>query len=80
MREDLPAEDRLAAAAARAALIPRLVEQARATLGAADPVTVSAEHARIASGQAAASATFYRQGFAAAATSRRQTTTSWRPP
>ena len=34
VREDLPAAERLAAAAARAALLPRLVEQARATLGA----------------------------------------------
>ncbi len=67
VRQDLPAGDRLAAAAARAALLPRLVRQARETLGAADPSTVSAEHARIASGQASASAAFYRQGFAAAA-------------
>lgn len=67
VREDRPAAERLAAATARAALLPRLVEQARTTLAAADPAAVSSEHALIASGQAAASATFYREGFAAAA-------------
>jgi len=67
VRDDVPAAERLAAAAERAALIPRLVDQALGALALDDPSRIAPDHARIAAGQAAASATFYREGFAAAA-------------
>lgn len=67
VREDLPAAERLASATERARAIPRLAEQARTRLGSAEPADVAPEHARIAAGQARASATFYREGFAEAA-------------
>lgn len=64
VRDDLPEAERLERAAARAAGIPRFVEQAVATLKAADAERIAPELARIAAGQARASATFYREGFA----------------
>lgn len=67
VRDDLPVEDRLASAADRALLLPRLAAQARASLSTADLARVSPDLTRIAASQARASATFYRQGFAAAA-------------
>lgn len=64
VRDDAPAAERLAAAAARAARVPRVVEQAQASLGEADPGWIAPELAEIAAGQARASATFYREGLA----------------
>lgn len=64
VREDLPEVDRLERAAARAAEIPRFVEQAVATLKETDPDRIAPELTGIAAGQARASATFYREGFA----------------
>lgn len=64
VRDDLPEADRLGRAAARASEIPRFVAQARKTLKGADPARIAPELARIAAGQARASATFYREGFA----------------
>lgn len=63
VRDDVPEAERLAAAAARAALVPRVVEQGKASLGAAEPSRVAPELARMAAGQAKASAAFYREGF-----------------
>jgi uncharacterized protein (DUF885 family) len=67
VRDDLPLADRLDRAAARAALIPRFVEQALAAVKAMDPAEVAPELAGIAAGQTRASATFYREGLAGAA-------------
>ncbi len=67
VRDDLPEADRLERAAARAEEIPRFVEQAVKAMRAADPAEVAPELARIAAGQAKASATFYREGLARAA-------------
>jgi uncharacterized protein (DUF885 family) len=67
VRDDLPLADRLDRAAARAASIPRFVEQALAAVKAMAPAEVAPELAGIAAGQAKASATFYREGFAGAA-------------
>ncbi|HEX6200566.1 MAG TPA: DUF885 domain-containing protein [Thermoanaerobaculia bacterium] len=67
VRDDLPLADRLDRAAARAGLIPRFVEQALAAVKAMDPAEVAPELAGIAAGQTKASATFYREGFAGAA-------------
>lgn len=64
VREDVPRAERLAAAASRAAAIPRHAARARETLGAADPARIAPELATIAARQARASATFYREGFA----------------
>ncbi len=67
VQDDLPATQRLASAAARARLLPRLASQARASLEATDPAQIVPAVAEIAAAQARASATFYRDGFAAAA-------------
>ena len=63
VRDDLPKPERLARAAARAALLPRLAGQAENALGASPPSAIAPEIAKIAAGQAAATATFYRKGF-----------------
>ncbi len=67
VRDDRPLVERLEAAAERAALLPRLAAQAREALGATDPRTIAPELAQLAARQAAASAAFYRGGFASAA-------------
>ena len=66
VRDDIPEEQRLTAAAARAALLPRLARQARETLGATDPAQISPEIAGLAARQVASTARFYREGFAKA--------------
>ena len=63
VRDDLPEEDRLERAAARAGEIPRFVAQAVKTMKAADPAEAPAELARMAAGQAKASAIFHRDGL-----------------
>lgn len=67
VRDDRPLDERLRAAAARARALPRLAQQAQQALGAAPDDGVAAEIAHIAGRQVRASATFYREGFAAAA-------------
>ncbi|HEY9422144.1 MAG TPA: DUF885 family protein, partial [Thermoanaerobaculia bacterium] len=67
VRDDLPLDDRLQRAAARADLIPRLARQARETLAAAAPSNVSAELCTLAVRQARASAELYRASFPKAA-------------
>ncbi|HEX4953181.1 MAG TPA: DUF885 family protein [Thermoanaerobaculia bacterium] len=67
VRQDRPAPERLAAAAARARQLPRLARQAREALAGTPPGEISAEITRMAAGQVAAIARFYREGFAAAA-------------
>lgn len=67
VREDRPLAERLSAAAARAQALPRLVRQAREALAAAPDDALAPEIARIAARQVAASASFYREGFAEAA-------------
>jgi len=64
VRDDRPLPERLAAARARVRLLPRLCRQAREAIGAAPTSEVAPDFARIASGQAKASAQFYREGFA----------------
>jgi len=64
VRDDRPIADRLAAARARVRLLPRLCRQAGEAMAAAPPAEVAPDFARIASGQARASAQFYREGFA----------------
>ncbi len=66
VREDLPEPQRLAAAEARARQIPRLVQQAVEALGAADDSELDPEIVALAARQARRSATFYREGLAAA--------------
>ncbi len=63
VRDDLPEPERLERAAARAALLPRLAARAEKALAASSPSEIAPEIAKIAAGQAAATATFYRQGF-----------------
>lgn len=67
VRDDVPEEERLASAAARARQLPGLAEQARDALGSGDPALVAPEHAAMAARQLSSSATFYREGFALAA-------------
>lgn len=67
VREDRPLAERLSAAAARAQALPRLARQAREALAAAPDDALAPEIARIAAHQVAASASFYREGFAEAA-------------
>jgi hypothetical protein len=67
VRDDLPEEQRLSAAAARARKIPRLVREARGALSRSAPPEIAPELCGIAARQAAASARFYREGFAGAA-------------
>ncbi len=63
IRDDRPARDRLSAAAARAALLPRLAKQAEKALSGTPPGEIAPELCSIASSQARASAAFYREGF-----------------
>lgn len=63
VRDDLPAEERLTSAAARAAQIPRLAGQARQALGSTEPNRIASELCAMAAHQARSTATFYRQGF-----------------
>lgn len=63
VRDDAPARERLAAAAARARLLPRLAAQARAALASADPATIAPELCEIAARQVRGSARFYAEGF-----------------
>ncbi len=67
VRDDRPVNERLEAAAERAALLPRLAAQAREALQATEPAQVAPELVALAAGQASASAAFYREGFAGAA-------------
>jgi uncharacterized protein (DUF885 family) len=67
VRDDTPEAEGLAAAAARARKIPRLAREAQTALSATASSRISPELCAIASRQAAASARFYRQGFAGAA-------------
>lgn len=66
VRDDLPLEERLGSAAARAELIPRLVAQAQDAL-ADSAVSMAPEHCRLAARQAKGTALFYRSGFPEAA-------------
>lgn len=65
VRDDLPAVERLASAAARARLLPRLAAQARAALASADPRQVVPDLCGVAARQLRGSARFYAEGFAA---------------
>jgi len=67
VRDDRALDERLRAAAARARALPRLAGQAERALGAAPDEAVAPEIARMAARQTAASAAFYREGFAQAA-------------
>jgi len=70
VRDDLPLDDRLRKAAARAELVPRLVRQAREALAATAPSGVSSELCALAVRQARASAELYRASFPKAAEGR----------
>lgn len=63
VRDDLPASERLASAAARARHLPRLARQAEEALASGDPGQFAPGHAQMAARQLRASATFYREGF-----------------
>lgn len=63
VRDDRPLTERLAAARARVGQLPRLCRQAQSALSASPPSQIAPDFARIAAGQARASAQFYRQGF-----------------
>ena len=63
VREERPAELRLAAAVARADAIPDLVLEAEAALGSGRDDERAAELCRIAAAQASSSARFFREGF-----------------
>ncbi len=67
VRDDRPLPERLDRVVARTTLVPRLVCQARAALGAAGPVTVAPELARLGAAQARSSARFYATGLSDAA-------------
>jgi uncharacterized protein (DUF885 family) len=67
VRDDMPLDQRLERAAARAQLIPRLARQAREALAATPPGEISAEITGHAAGQAHASAVLYRESFPLAA-------------
>ena len=64
VRDDSPLPERLAAARARVRELPRFCREAQKTLSATPPSKIAPDFARIAAGQARASATFYKQGFA----------------
>jgi len=64
VRDDRPLTERLAAARARVRLLPRFCRQAREAMASAPASEIAPDFARIASGQAKASAQFYREGFA----------------
>jgi len=63
IREDRPSRERFAAAASRAAQLPRLAEEAEGALSATPPREIAPELCSIAASQARASAAFYREGF-----------------
>ncbi len=67
VRDDLPRQERLASAASRAELLPRLAGQARDALATADPSRISADLCKLAARQARSTGRFYEQGFARAA-------------
>jgi uncharacterized protein (DUF885 family) len=64
VRDDKPLPERLAAARARVRELPRFCKEAHKSLSATSPARIAPDFARIAAGQARASATFYKQGFA----------------
>ena len=66
VRDDLPAEERMSRARARARLLPEFVRQAHENFLRANAEEVAPELCQIAAGQLRASATFYRDGFPAA--------------
>ena len=63
VRDDLPLPDRQQRARARARLLPRLAEQARANFRTADSGDIAPDFCRIAAGQLRASSEFYKDGF-----------------
>jgi len=63
VREDLPAERRLASVVARVRQLPAFADQARAALLSADPARVAPELCEIAAGQLRASARYYAGGL-----------------
>jgi uncharacterized protein DUF885 len=63
VRDDRPLPERLASARARVTALPRLCRQAQSALSASPPAQIAPDFARIAAGQARASARFYREGF-----------------
>ncbi len=65
VRDDRPLSERLSAARARVTELPRFCRQAQIALAATPSEEVAPDFARIAAGQARASARFYREGFAA---------------
>lgn len=67
VRDDLPFPERHRRARERAKGIPRLASEARAALSKAPPTELSPELCRLAASQARATAAFYQEGFAAAA-------------
>ena len=72
VRDDLPLAERLASAAARVRLLPRLAKQAREALASSDPSRISPELCSVASRQVRGSARFYAEGFAEAAVDEKQ--------
>jgi hypothetical protein len=67
VRDDLPLGDRLTRAQARTRLLPRLAAQARAALAGGDLLYIAPEWCAIATRQARATASFYREGLPKAA-------------
>ncbi len=63
VRDDRPLPERLSAARARVREMPRFCRQAQAALAETPPKDIAPDFARIAAGQAKASARFYREGF-----------------
>lgn len=63
LRDDIPERDRLEAAAARVAQIPRLAAQAREALEGTDPALIAPVHAGMGARQVRAAASFYRSNF-----------------
>ena len=63
IRENRPARERFADAAARASQLPRLAKQAESALSAAPAAEIAPELCSIAASQVRASAAFYREGF-----------------
>lgn len=63
VRDDLPKQERLSRAAARAEQLPRLAKQARQALERSDPAVIPPELCGIAAGILRGSARFYREGF-----------------
>jgi len=64
VREDRPLAERLASARARVRELPRFCRQAEEALSKTPASEIAPDFARIAAGQAKASAQFYREGFA----------------